>query len=205
MKNIFFLLFPILFFSQKKDSIKDYMELAMSDIKNHDFQTAILNLNKSLEIFPNNPSALYFKGYSQIIIGEYENGCSTFIDAIYYNSNSAKKVYAEKCIDYDPKLNIEKFKSGEFSLKILDGNPLVYTFERKNDMQYESYEGKIYSGKIVWLGNGDYKMMADSETKKSMSENRDFIIRVLKIEKNEYLYEKIESTQVQYGIIKKLD
>ncbi|ANF52977.1 hypothetical protein A0O34_21695 [Chryseobacterium glaciei] len=180
------------------------MQKAMIDIKNKDFIAAISNLDKNLQIFPNDPATLYFKGYSQIIIDQKEKGCKTLIDAIYYRSNSAKKVYAEKCIDYDPNLNIDKFKTGEFSLEILSNENLVYKFKRKNDIQYESYKDKIYTGKIVWLGSGDYKIVANQKTREIMPETPQFIIRVLKIEKNEYLYEKIEDTQVQFGLVKKL-
>ncbi|MDC8102342.1 hypothetical protein [Chryseobacterium rhizosphaerae] len=204
MKRLILLMLPILCFSQNKENYSEYLKKAMDDIKNKDFATAILNLDKGLRVNSNDPVSLYFKGYSQIIIEEKENGCKTLIDAIYHGSNNAKKIYAEKCIDYNPKLNIDKFKSGKFSLQILDANPLIYTFERKNDIQYESYEDKIYTGKIIWLGNSDYKIIADQKTGEIMTENPDFIIRVLKIERNKYLYERIEDTQVQFGVIKKL-
>ncbi|MDR6696837.1 hypothetical protein J2W57_000186 [Chryseobacterium ginsenosidimutans] len=204
MKNIILLILPILCFSQYKKNDLEYLQRAMKDIQNKDFTTAISNLDKNLEVFPNDRSSLYFKGYSQIIIGENEKGCKTLIDAIYYGSNDAKKVYAEKCIDYDPKLNIEKFKSGKFSLQILSEENLIYTFERRNDIQYEKYEDQTYAGKIVWLGNGDYKIIADQKTEDVMTENPEFIVRVLKIEKNQYLYEKIENAQVQFGLVKKL-
>lgn len=204
MKNIILLFLPILCFSQNKKNDFEYLQKAMNDIKNKDFVSAISNLDKNLKVFPNDAASLYFKGYSQIIIDQKEKGCKTLVDAIYYRSNNAKKVYAEKCIDYDPKLNIEKFKSGKFSLQILSNENVIYSFKRMNDIQYESYEGKTYAGKIVWLGNGDYKVVANQETEGIMSENPEFIIRVLKIEKNEYLYEKIEDAQVQFGLVKKL-
>ncbi|MGS0747373.1 hypothetical protein [Halpernia sp. GG3] len=149
MKKILFLIFPILFFGQQAIKQVDPMQVAMKDIQRQDFKSAIINLDKSLQIVPNNWSALYFKGYSQIIIGQIDNGCKTLIDAIYYNGNNdTKKVYAEKCLKYDPKLNPSNFKNGKFTLHILDDS-MNYGFERKNNMQYETFEGKIYSGKII--------------------------------------------------------
>ena len=180
------------------------MQTAMKDIQNQNFQSAIVNLDKSLKIVPKNPSALYFKGYSQIIIGEKEKGCKTLIDALFYNSNTAKQVYADKCIEFDPKLSPENFKNGKFTLQILDDS-LIYNFERKDDMQYETYNGQVYSGKLIWLKNGDYTIIPTNETEKIMTENPQFITRILKIENNEYLYEKIENNQVQFGRIIKIE
>lgn len=179
------------------------MKIAMKNIQEEDFKSAIKNLDKSLKINPTNPSALYFKGYLQIINGENDKGCKTVVDAIYYNSNTAKTVYAEKCLKFNPKLNIEKFKVGKFSYHILNDNQ-NYLFDRKNDIQYEYYEGKTYQGKINWLGNGDYTIIANDETEKIIMENPKFYVRVLKIVNNEYLYEKVEENQIQFGIIKKL-
>ncbi|WP_431612016.1 hypothetical protein [Chryseobacterium sp. 'Rf worker isolate 10'] len=204
VKNIILLILPFFCFSQNKNNDLNYLQKAMKDIQNNDFTAAISNLDKNLKVFPNDASSFYFKGHSQIVIGENEKGCKTLIDAIYYGSNNAKKVYAEKCIDYNPKLNIEKFKSGKFSLQILSEENLIYTFERRNNIQYEKNENQTYAGKIIWLGNGEYKIIADQKTEKTMNENPKFIIRVLKIEKNEYLYEKIEDAQVQFGLVKKL-
>ena len=204
MKLILALLFPLLFFGQQKDEWSIAMQSAMKDIQNEDYRSAIANLDKSLEIVPKNPSAYYFKGYLQIILGEQDNGCKTLVDAIFYNSNSAKKLYPEKCIDYNPKLNPDKFKKGKFSLEILDGS-LNYSFERENNMQHEKFEGKVYSGKIIWLKNGDYTIIATASTEKIMAKNPKFFTRILKIEGNEYLYEKIEENRVQFGLIKKLE
>lgn len=204
MKKIIALLFPIIIFGQN-DQWSISIQSAMKDIENKNYKSAITNLNKSLEIVPKNWSALYFKGYSLIIIGENDKGCSSLIDAIYYGGNDdTKKLYSEKCIDYNPKLNSNKFKTGKFSLQILNDS-LVYYFERSNEMQHETYDGKIYSGKITWFENGDYTIVPTDETKKYMSDNPQFVVRILKIENNEYLYEKIEENQVQYGIIKKIE
>ena len=86
----------------------------------------------------------------------------------------------------------------------LDNSFYKYEIERKNDIQFEKYEGKIYSGKLVWLGDGDYTIIADEKTEKELDKNPKFYTRVLKIEGDEYLYIKIEENQVAYGIIKKL-
>ncbi|MCS3870795.1 hypothetical protein J3D55_003711 [Chryseobacterium ginsenosidimutans] len=179
------------------------MKIAMKDIHNQDFKSAIINIDKSLSIYPKNPSALYFKGYSQIIIGEKEKGCEALVDAIYYNSNNAKALFPEKCLDYNPKLNPENFKSGKFTLQIL-GEPLLYNFERKDNRQFETFEGQIYTGEIVWYNNGEYTIIPTEETETRMSENPKFLIRILKIENNTYLYERIEENQVQYGKVEKV-
>ncbi|WP_394674343.1 hypothetical protein [uncultured Chryseobacterium sp.] len=206
MKILILAVFPLLLSAQEKNEWSTTMKAAMSDIKEHNFEGAIKNLDRSLKIVPNNWSALYFKGYSQIILARTEEGCSTLIDAIYYGGNNeTKKVYAEKCIEYDPQLNPEQFKSGKFTLQVL-GSPSVYNFERKNGMQYESEAGQVYSGTIKWFENGDYTIIPTEETKKMMTENPRFLTRILKISGNEYLYEKIEEEkQVQFGIIKKID
>ena len=205
MKKVLFLIFPVLFFGQQAEKQIDPMQVAMKDIQEQDFKSAIINLDKSLQIVPNNWSALYFKGYSQIIIGEIDAGCKTLIDAIYYNGNNdTKKVYAEKCLKYNPKLNPEKFKEGKFRLHILNDS-LDYNFKRTKDMQYETFEGKIYSGKITWFQYGDYTIIPTNETKEIMTENPKFYTRILKIVNNEYLYEKIEETGMQFGIIKKTE
>lgn len=199
------LFFPFLIFGQEKDECSISMQAAMKDIQNLNFRNAIVNLDKSLKIVPNNWSALYFKGYSQIILGEINDGCETLIDAIYYGGNNdTKKVYAEKCIKYDPKLNAKNFKKGKFTIQILD-DPLIYSFVREKNMQFETFEGKTYSGEIIWLTNGDYTIIPTDETKKIMSENPKFYTRILKIIENEYLYEKIEENQVQFGIVKKVE
>lgn len=204
MKFLVLLFLPIISFCQQKNDWSETMKIAMNDIKNNDFTTAIINLDKSLKFSPNNPSSLYFKAYSQIIIGEKNKGCETLIDAIYYNSNSAKNLYVEKCLDFDPKLNPEKFITGKFTLQVL-GDSQIYNFERKENIQYETYEGQTYSGKILWLKNGDYTIIPTEENEKALSENPKFIARILKINKTEYLYEKIEENQVQFGLVKKIE
>ncbi|SFZ94499.1 hypothetical protein SAMN05216324_10747 [Chryseobacterium limigenitum] len=56
------LFLPIFFLGQQNDDLTDPMKIAMKDIHNKDFKSAIINLDKSLKIYPKNPSALYFKG-----------------------------------------------------------------------------------------------------------------------------------------------
>ncbi|MCC2589867.1 hypothetical protein [Chryseobacterium sp. MFBS3-17] len=99
MKILILIFFPIFVFSQQENDWASTMKIAMDNINSKDFDTALINLDKSLKFSPNNPSSLYFKGYLKIIIGEQEEGCEALVDAIYFNSNSAKNLYAEKCID----------------------------------------------------------------------------------------------------------
>ncbi len=198
MKYFLFLFFSISIFCQQKEGWASTMKTAMNDIENQDYESAIKNLDLSLKFSPNNPSSLYFKGYLQIIIGEKNKGCENLIEAIYYNSNLSKKLYAEKCIDFDPKLNPEKFKSGKFTLQ-------SYNFERKEDIQYETYSGKTYSGNINWLKNGDYTIIPTEKTKMMLGDIPNYMVRILKINGNEYLYEKIEENQVQFGKINKIE
>ena len=204
MKFILFLFFPLILFCQQKEDWASTMKTAMNDIDNQDYVNAIKNLDASLKFSPNNPSSLYFKGYLQIIIGEKNKGCENLIEALYYNSNLSKKLYAEKCIDFDPKLNPEKFKSGKFTLQIL-GEFQSYNFERKEDIQYETYLGQTYSGKINWLKNGDYTIIPTEKTKMMLGDIPNYMVRILKINGNEYLYEKIEENQVQFGKINKIE
>ena len=204
MNKIIIIFFPFLLFGQEKDEWTISMQKAIENIQNQDYNNAILNLDKSLKIIPKNWSALYFKGYSQLIIVENDNGCRTLIDAIYYGGNNdTKKIYVDKCINFNPKLNLEGFKMGKFTLQILNDS-LVYNFERKDNIQFEFSEGRLYKGKIMWFENGDYTIIPDKETEKIMIEKPKFLVRVLKIENNEYLYEKIEAEKVQFGIIKKI-
>ena len=204
MKYFLTLFFPIFFFGQQKDDWAVFMQKAMKDIQNNDFKAAIVSLDKSLKAFPENPSALYFKGYSQIIIGEKEEGCKSLVDAIYYESNSAKVLFPEKCIDYNPKLDPKNFKTGKFTWQVL-GYSTLYNFERKNNMQIETFEGKTYTGKIIWHDNGEYAIIPTAETEAKMEENPKFLIRILKIAEESYLYERIEEAQIQYGIVKKIE
>ncbi|MDH6250458.1 hypothetical protein M2347_000185 [Chryseobacterium sp. H1D6B] len=202
MKKLLLLFFPLFFFGQQQDALS-FMKTAMKDIHNEDFKSAVANLDKSLGILPKNASALYFKGYSQLILGQKEEGCKSLTDAIYYNSDHAKNLFPEKCLDYHPKLNLENFRNGKFTLQIL-GEPSLYNFERKNNMQFETFEEKMYIGKIVWYDNGDYTIIPTEETEGKMKDNPKFFIRILKIEDDNYLYERIEESQLQYGIIKKI-
>ena len=98
------------------------MKKALKDIKNKDFKAAILNLEKSIKADPKNPAPYYFKGFAEIIMNQEEQGCKSLIESIYLNFNSAKQLYAEKCIRFNPKLNIEKFKTGKYELMILDNS-----------------------------------------------------------------------------------
>ena len=204
MKFILFLFFPLILFCQQKEDWASTMKTAMNDIDNQDYVNAIKNLDASLKFSPNNPSSLYFKGYLQIIIGEKDKGCENLIEALYYNSNQSKKLYAKKCIDFDPKLNPEKFKSGKFTLQVL-GDSQLYNFERKEDIQYETYSGQTYSGKINWLKNGDYTIIPSEKTKMMLGDSPSYVVRILKINGNEYLYEKIVENQVQFGKINKIE
>ncbi|MDF2553306.1 MAG: hypothetical protein K0R77_2581 [Chryseobacterium sp.] len=203
MKKILLLFLPVLFLGQNQNQSPDLMSLAMKNIQDKDFENAIINLDKSLKINPKNLAALYFKGYLQIIIGEKENGCKSLTDAIYLNSNSAKELFPNKCLDYNPKLNAEKFKNGKFTLQIL-GYSSLYNFERKDNMQYETFEGKTYNGKITWYDYGDYTVVPTGDSVELLKDNPEFLVRILKIEDETYLYEKIENEQIQFGIVKKL-
>ncbi|HFK5509180.1 TPA: hypothetical protein ACGZ9U_000069 [Elizabethkingia anophelis] len=200
MKKILILSFPLFLFSQQKNDWSFYMKAAMSEIIQNDFNAAIFNLNKSLELSPNNSSSLYFKAYSLLILNKNDEGCKTLADALFFNSNNARSLFAEKCSEYNPNLNIDKFKTGIFKLRILDPTLFTYNFERKNDIQYETYDGKTYSSRIQWLGNGEYTIIAEGDLNPS-----NFIVRVLKIEDNKYLYGKFENNQIQFGIIEKTE
>lgn len=205
MKILNLILFiPIFLFSQQDNDWSFYMRKALDDIKKEDFKSAKINLEKSIELDPKNPAPYYFKGFSEIIMNQEEQGCKSLIESIYLNFNHAKQLYAEKCLRFNPKLNIQNFRTGKYELMFLDNSFYKYEIERKNDIQFEKYEGKIYSGKLVWLGDGDYTIIADEKTEKELDKNPKFYTRVLKIEGDEYLYIKIEENQVAYGIIKKL-
>lgn len=97
-----------------------------------------------------------------------------------------------------------RFKTGKFTLQIL-GDSQIYNFERRENIQYETYEGQTYSGKISWLKNGDYTIIPTDESEIVLSQNPKFIARILKINENEYLYRKIEENQVQFGRVNKID
>ena len=82
---------------------------------------------------------------------------------------------------------------------------ISYNFERKEDIQYETYSGQTYSGKINWLKNGDYTIIPTEKTKMMLGDIPNYMVRILKINGNEYLYEKNEENQVQFGKINKIE
>lgn len=201
-KFLFTLLFPTILFSQQNNDWHFFLQKALNNMDAKDFESAKLNLEKSIRLNTLEPKLYYLKGVSEIKMNQKSEGCQSIIHSLYLNFYNATKFYEDNCINFNPKLNINKFKTGNFTYHLLGPSKSSNDFERKNDIEYSYFDEFVFSDKIVWLENGDYKVLGKGN---QMDNDPKFFTRVLKIVGNEYLYAKFTDKDVSFGIVQKND
>ena len=158
----------------KKVDKKDYLELsksALNEAKSGNYEKAILEYNKLIEINPSNAKAFYNRGYSYMQLGNYISATKDFNKAVEINSNFPEAFfnrgwiqgelgnYEKAILDYSKGLKLNskddlaffnrgwnKGELGRYKEAILDYNKAI-KINPKNGMYYHHLGvTKILSG-----------------------------------------------------------
>jgi hypothetical protein len=107
---------------------------------------------------------------------------------------------------YNVEHNCKDFKTGKFEfIQEIDGKKNKSTFERTNDLQIETYNGKVDSASIRWVN--DCEFVLQKLHPKNMLEKKTISIRILTTSKNTYQFEYsfVGDAKKQKGTVTKTD
>ncbi len=89
---------------------------------------------------------------------------------------------------YDQECNCELFKTGKFKfVQDINGEKKTTLFERTDNLQIETYEGKTDTGSIRWVN--DCEFVLQKLRPKNMQEKKAISMRILSTTKNSYTFE----------------
>ena len=89
---------------------------------------------------------------------------------------------------YETERDCKKFQTGSFySEVVINGLAYKSTFKRNNDIQVETYNGKIDSSQVRWIN--DCEAIFKSIHPKSMAEQKDIHVKILTTTDSSYTYE----------------
>lgn len=106
---------------------------------------------------------------------------------------------------YDQQRNCTDFKIGKFEFsQEIDGIKKTSTFERSENIQIETFEGKTDTASIRWVNDCEY--VVQKLHPKNMAEKKAIGIKILTTSENSYTFEYgiVGSDQKQKGIARKL-
>ena len=89
---------------------------------------------------------------------------------------------------YDQECNCELYKTGKFEfIQEIDGVKKTTIFERTENLQIETYEGKTDTASIRWVN--DCEFVLKKLHPKNMQEKKAISMRILSTTKNSYIFE----------------
>ncbi len=106
---------------------------------------------------------------------------------------------------YEQERNCSDFKNGKFESEItIDDVKHTSTFERKDSIQIETYNGVIDTFDIRWINDCEYIMK--NSNPKNMSEKKSVSMKILTTKDNTYVFEYnyIGDSNKQKGTVTKL-
>ena len=107
---------------------------------------------------------------------------------------------------YNTEHNCKDFKTGKFKFEFeVDGVKKTTIFERKDDIEIETFEGKTDTATIRWVSDCEY--ILQKKHPKNMAEEKAINMKILTTSKNSYTFEfgMVGSDQKQRGTVVKLD
>ncbi|RTY95223.1 DNA topoisomerase IV [Flavobacterium sp. GT3R68] len=106
---------------------------------------------------------------------------------------------------YNQQRNCTDFKTGKFEfVQEIDGVKKTSVFERSENIQIETYEGKTDTASIRWVNDCEY--IVQKLHPKNMAEKKAIGIKILTTSENSYTFEYgiVGSDQKQKGIAQKI-
>lgn len=106
---------------------------------------------------------------------------------------------------YEQERNCSDFKNGKFESEItIDDVKHTSTFERKDSIQIENYNGVIDTFDIRWINDCEYIMK--NSNPKNMAEKKSVSMKILTTKDNTYVFEYnyIGDSNKQKGTVTKL-
>ena len=102
---------------------------------------------------------------------------------------------------YQSERNCKDFKTGDFYSEVtIDGKLYKSKFSRTDDLQIETYDGKIDSSEVRWIN--DCEVIYKTINPKNMAERKDIHLKILTTTDSTYTYEYsyVGETKKQKGI-----
>lgn len=106
---------------------------------------------------------------------------------------------------YDVERNCKDFKTGKFKFEYeVNGVKKTTVFERKDDIEIETFEGKTDTSSIRWVSDCEYILRKIHP--KNMAEEKAVNMKILSTTKNSYIFEFgiVGSDEKQRGTVEKV-
>lgn len=106
---------------------------------------------------------------------------------------------------YDVERNCKDFKTGKFKFEYeVDGVKKTTVFERKDNIEIETFEGKTDTSSIRWVNDCEYILQKIHP--KNMEEKKAITMKILTTSKKSYTFEFgiVGSDQKQRGTVQKI-
>lgn len=106
---------------------------------------------------------------------------------------------------YNVERNCKDFKTGKFKFEYeVDGVKKTTIFERKGEIEIETFEGKTDTSSVRWVSDCEYILRKIHP--KNMAEEKAISIKILSTTKNSYIFEFgiVGSDATQRGTVVKL-
>lgn len=107
---------------------------------------------------------------------------------------------------YNTEHNCKDFKAGKFKFEYeVDGVKKTTIFERKDDIEIETFEGKTDTATIRWVSDCEYVL--EKKHPKNKAEEKAIGMKILSTTKDSYTFEfgMVGSTQKQRGKVVRVD
>lgn len=107
---------------------------------------------------------------------------------------------------YQQERNCKDFKTGKFSFEFeIDGIKKTTVFERTNDLEIETFEGKTDTSSIRWVNDCEY--ILEKIHPKNMQEKKAVQMKILTTKENSYTFEFsiVGDPNKQKGTVTKLN
>lgn len=107
---------------------------------------------------------------------------------------------------YNAEHNCKDFKTGKFKFETeVNGVKKTTYFERKEDIEIETFEGKTDTATIRWVSDCEYVLQ--KKHPKNMAEEKAISMKILNTSKDSYTFEfgLVGSEEKQRGTVYKVD
>ncbi|MEO7976366.1 DNA topoisomerase IV [Flavobacterium sp.] len=107
---------------------------------------------------------------------------------------------------YDAERNCKDFKNGKFKFEYqVDGVKKTTVFERRDNIEIETYEGKTDTSTVRWVSDCEYVLQ--KKHPKNMAEEKAISMKILTTSKDSYTFEfgMVGSEEKQRGKVVKID
>jgi len=106
---------------------------------------------------------------------------------------------------YNAEHNCKDFKTGKFKFEHkVDGVKKTTVFERKDNIEIETFEGKTDTSSIRWVSDCEYILQKIHP--KNLAEKKAITMKILTTSKNSYIFEFgiVGSDEKQRGTVEKV-